>query len=146
MPSFNNVTVKPYSDKSFVVVDDGGKHENSLLALGGKKNGSLTDKDTGYRFEGYIFANKWLDKVKAWKASGVSLKYTKSEGSTDFTSSHTTSGDGGTRKILMELEKTKAEVKWLKDVVLQIAEHSGLEIEETTPPPRPPARARLLAD
>ncbi len=134
MPAFTDLTIKTYSAKSFVVIDQRGRHEDSLLSLGGKKNGCLTDKDTGDRFEGYIYPTSRLDKVKAWQSAGKSLQYTKPVDSQEnnYTSEYSSSNSGGqqSRQLLLTLEKTQAEVKWLRSVVLQIAEHSGLEIEE----------------
>jgi len=155
MPAFTDIAIKSYSDRSIVVIDKKGKHEDSLLALGGKKNGGLTDKDTGNRFEGYIFATKWLDKVKAWQSAGRELKYNKPEGGEpdNYTSEYSSSSAGGgqqSRQLLLELEKTQAEVKWLRSVVMQMAKIAGLEIEEEeeAPPAKapPPRRPRLLGD
>ncbi len=54
------VSIQDYSEKSFVVRGEGTRElRESLRALGGKWNNSLTDKNTGERFGGWIF---WSDK------------------------------------------------------------------------------------
>jgi hypothetical protein len=51
--------IEDYSTRSFVVHGDGTKKYKEILrTLGGKWNPSLTDKDSGKRFGGWIFSNK----------------------------------------------------------------------------------------
>ena len=49
------VRIIPYTDKSFVVVGDTKPHKDSIKNLGGKWNASLTNKETGEKFMGWIF-------------------------------------------------------------------------------------------
>lgn len=55
------VRIIPYTEKSFVVVGDTKPHKESIKNLGGKWNASLTNKETGERFMGWIF---FLNKGK----------------------------------------------------------------------------------
>ena len=55
------VRIIPYTEKSFVVVGDTKPHKDSIKNLGGKWNASLTNKETGEKFMGWIF---FLNKGK----------------------------------------------------------------------------------
>ena len=55
------IRIIPYTDKSFVVVGDTKPHKDSIKNLGGKWNASLTNKETGEKFMGWIF---FLNKGK----------------------------------------------------------------------------------
>ena len=131
MPSFSDITIKTYSDKSFVVIDTGRKHDESLSALGGKRNGGLTDRDSGDRFEGWIFSNKSLDKVKAWKNDGKNLKASARDVEySNTTSTYSSTSDNGSRQILVEVKKLREEMSMTKNLLLKIAEEIGVKFEE----------------
>jgi hypothetical protein len=151
MPSFSDVTIKTYSDKSFVVIDTGRKHDESLSALGGKKNGGLTDRDSGDRFEGWIFSNKSLDKVKAWKNDGKHLKVTArdveySNTTSAYSSTYSSTSDNGSRQILAEVKKLREEMSMMKNLLLKIAEVTGVEFEEDEVPVVKTNRPRMLVE
>lgn len=55
------IRIIPYTDKSFVVIGDTKPHKDSIKNLGGKWNASLTNKETGEKFMGWIF---FLNKGK----------------------------------------------------------------------------------
>ena len=60
------VRILKYSEKAFVVIGDTKKHSTTLNKMGGKWNISLTYKETGEKFMGWIFSNRQLDKVSMW--------------------------------------------------------------------------------
>ena len=65
-----SIFIEEYTPKSFVVRGDTRESKDSLKALGGKWNSSLTDKDTGDKFGAWLF---WSDKRKeidAWFKKG----------------------------------------------------------------------------
>ena len=65
-----SIFIEDYTPKSFVVRGDTKESKDSLKALGGKWNSSLTDKDSGDKFGAWLF---WSDKRKeidAWVKKG----------------------------------------------------------------------------
>ena len=65
-----SIFIEDYTTKSFVVRGDTRETKDSLKALGGKWNSSLTDKDTGDKFGAWLF---WSDKRKeldSWVKKG----------------------------------------------------------------------------
>jgi hypothetical protein len=56
-----SIFIEDYTPKSFVVRGDTRESKDSLKALGGKWNSSLTDKDSGDKFGAWLF---WSDKRK----------------------------------------------------------------------------------
>lgn len=130
MPPFSDIVIKSYSERAVVAIDNSGRHEDSLLALGGKKNGGLTDKETGERFEGYIFPKSRLAKIEEWRQAGKSLKYTGTRDEQPYSSSRTSTNDSGVRQLVLQVEKIRGDVAWLREVLLQVAAHAGLEIEK----------------
>jgi hypothetical protein len=56
-----SIFIEDYTPKSFVVRGDTRDSKDSLKALGGKWNSSLTDKDSGDKFGAWLF---WSDKRK----------------------------------------------------------------------------------
>ena len=60
------VRILKYSEKAFVVIGDTKKHSTTLNKMGGKWNISLTYKETGEKFMGWVFSNRQLDKVSMW--------------------------------------------------------------------------------
>lgn len=53
--SVTKLEVKDYTPKSFVLLGDTLSHKDQIEKLGGKWNNSLTDKETGVKFGGWIF-------------------------------------------------------------------------------------------
>ena len=60
------VRILKYSEKAFVVIGDTKKNSTTLNKMGGKWNISLTYKETGEKFMGWVFSNRQLDKVSMW--------------------------------------------------------------------------------
>ena len=60
------IRILKYSEKAFVVIGDTKKNSTTLNKMGGKWNISLTYKETGEKFMGWIFSNRQLDKVSMW--------------------------------------------------------------------------------
>lgn len=66
----NSVRIVSYTDKSVVVIGDTKKHKDSLKNLGGKWNASLTNKETGEKFMGWIFYLSKQREVQSWIDNG----------------------------------------------------------------------------
>lgn len=65
-----SILIEDYTSKSFVVRGETREIKDSLKALGGKWNSSLTDKETGDKFGAWLF---WSDKrkeVDSWVKKG----------------------------------------------------------------------------
>ena len=60
------VRILNYSEKAFVVIGDTKKHITTMNKMGGKWNISLTYKETGAKFMGWVFSNRQRDKVSMW--------------------------------------------------------------------------------
>lgn len=64
------VRIIQYTEKAFVVIGDTKKHSTKLKSMGGKWNVSLTYKETGEKFMGWIFSNTRKDKIRTWIETG----------------------------------------------------------------------------
>lgn len=64
------IRIISYTDKSFVVVGDTKKYKESLKNLGGKWNSSLTNKETGEKFMGWIFYSGKRKEIESWINNG----------------------------------------------------------------------------
>ena len=61
-----NIEIKPYSDKSFLIIgEDTKKHKEKLKELGGKWNSTL---------KGWIYSNKNEQKVREWMSECVAVE------------------------------------------------------------------------
>ena len=68
----SDIFLEEYTSKSFVIRGDTREYKDSLKAMGGKWNSSLTDKRNGEKFAAWLF---WSDKRKEindWIANGCS--------------------------------------------------------------------------
>ena len=68
--STNSVRIISYTDKSIVVIGDTKKYKDSLKNLGGKWNASLTNRETGEKFMGWIFYLSKQREVQSWIDNG----------------------------------------------------------------------------
>ena len=68
--SNSSIRIVSYTDKSFVVVGDTKTYKDSLKNLGGKWNGSLTNKETGEKFMGWIFYASKKNEIQSWIDTG----------------------------------------------------------------------------
>jgi hypothetical protein len=66
----NVVYIEEYSPKSFVVRGETKQHKDSLLALGGKWNSSLTDKQSGDKFGAWLFWGEKRKEISDWIEKG----------------------------------------------------------------------------
>ena len=66
----SSIQIVSYTDKSFVVIGDTKTHKDSLKNLGGKWNGSLTNKETGEKFMGWIFYSSKKREIQSWIDTG----------------------------------------------------------------------------
>lgn len=64
------IRIIQYSEKAFVVIGDTKKYNTKLKSMGGKWNPSLTYKETGEKFMGWIFPNTKKDKISTWIETG----------------------------------------------------------------------------
>ena len=74
----SDIFLQEYTSKSFVVRGDTREYKDSLKAMGGKWNSSLTDKQNGEKFAAWLF---WSDKrkeINEWIANGCSKVETDS--------------------------------------------------------------------
>ena len=71
--SDEDIIIQNYTDKSFVVRGDTKKYREYLKNLGGKWNSSLTDKETGEKFAGWIYPSIKKNDVKNWYDNRESL-------------------------------------------------------------------------
>ena len=66
----SSLQIVSYTDKSFVVIGDTKSYKDSLKNLGGKWNGSLTNKETGEKFMGWIFYASKKKEIQSWIDTG----------------------------------------------------------------------------
>jgi len=71
----SSIQIVSYTDKSFVVIGDTKTHKDSLKNLGGKWNGSLTNKETGEKFMGWIFYASKKKEIQSWIDTGCKPIY-----------------------------------------------------------------------
>lgn len=64
------IYIEEYSPKSFVVRGGTKPHKDSLLALGGKWNSSLTDKQSGDKFGAWLFWGEKRKEISDWIEKG----------------------------------------------------------------------------
>jgi len=65
-----DIFVQEYSPKSFVVRGETKEYKDSLKAMGGKWNNSLTDKDSNDKFGAWLFWNDKRKEINDWFANG----------------------------------------------------------------------------
>ena len=64
------IYIEEYSPKSFVVRGGVKPYKDSLLALGGKWNNSLTDKQSGDKFGAWLFWGEKRKEISDWIEKG----------------------------------------------------------------------------
>jgi hypothetical protein len=72
---FADIKIVDYTGKSFVVTGETKQYRESMRSLGGKWNGSLTDKKTGEKFGGWIFPATKKKDVSSWQQKGKHLTF-----------------------------------------------------------------------
>jgi hypothetical protein len=65
-----SIYIEDYSAKSFVVRGETRSYMESLKAMGGKWNSSLTDKETGERFGAWLFWSAKRKEIDEWFRNG----------------------------------------------------------------------------
>ena len=129
--STNSVRIISYTDKSIVVIGDTKKYKDSLKNLGGKWNASLTNRETGEKFMGWIFYLSKQREVQSWIDNG----------SPDVVESKTESKQGESQPKMSILAKPKVlpspssddRIRQLeKSIEMLIAKVASLEIEVST--------------
>lgn len=80
----NAVFIEDYTTKSFVVRGNTKEHKDSLMAMGGKWNNGLSDKETGDKFGAWLF---WSDKrkeIQTWIEKGCKVTTSTTVSSNNF--------------------------------------------------------------
>ena len=80
----NAVFIEDYTTKSFVVRGNTKEYKDSLMAMGGKWNNGLSDKETGDKFGAWLF---WSDKrkeIQTWIEKGCKVTTSTSVPSNNF--------------------------------------------------------------
>jgi hypothetical protein len=143
------IYIEEYSPKSFVVRGETKQHKDSLLALGGKWNYSLTDKQSGDKFGAWLFwgekrkeITEWIEKgcktvERAQQTGGFEKSQSSSETNRDNTSRLEAKIDALTKMVeslcrYHKLDGAKSSVVFDSDV----------ESDEDVPPVKP---KRLLS-
>lgn len=62
----SKLSIQSYTDKSIVVIGDTKNYKDSLKSLGGKWNASLTNRETGEKFMGWIFYSSKRNELQNW--------------------------------------------------------------------------------
>lgn len=127
MSEFKDIEIYDYSTKSFVVRGETKQYRDSMVALGGKWNSRLTDKDTGDRFGGWIFpAAKRID-VETWKSKGVHLEAPESKryspsSKSEPTSSYSRSGSDNRELVqkMAKMEQRMAKMEKMMEKMLSL--------------------------
>ena len=65
--------IQEYSPKSFVVRGETREYKDSLKALGGKWNSSLTDKQSGDKFGAWLFWGEKRKEINEWIEKGCKV-------------------------------------------------------------------------
>jgi hypothetical protein len=118
-----SIFIEEYTPKSFVVRGDTRESKDSLKALGGKWNSSLTDKDTGDKFGAWLF---WSDKRKeidAWFKKGCPKIDANVSNSTHVSTNSLTSNN--VEKSSLSLE---AKIDALTKMVEQLCRHHQINL------------------
>jgi hypothetical protein len=66
----SSITIISYTEKSIAVIGDTKTYKDSLKNLGGKWNASLTNKETGEKFMGWIFYSSKKKDIQSWIDGG----------------------------------------------------------------------------
>lgn len=150
--SFDDIKIVSYSEKCFVVCGETRTYRESLRVLGGKWNSSLTNKETGEKFGGWIFPATKLSQVKQWKMSGEHLHFTDmpltaaSSASTSScaraSSSPTNDGDEvptitNVFQKMVQIENRLSKIEYsIGKILAQLSDQNGSSVSiKTTPPP-----------
>lgn len=116
----SSVHIVSYTDKSVVVIGDTKSHKDSLKSLGGKWNASLTNRETGEKFMGWIFYINKQKEVQSWIDKGCPpIEGGESESKQDFARPQAM-GIVDTENRIRKLEKT---------VEMLLSKVSTLELE-----------------
>ena len=62
----SSIQIQDYTAKSFVIRGDTRDYKEDIKSIGGKWNSSLTDKETGEKFGGWIFPGGKRREVEKW--------------------------------------------------------------------------------
>ena len=115
-----SIFIEDYTPKSFVVRGDTRDSKDSLKALGGKWNSSLTDKDTGDKFGAWLF---WSDKRKeldSWIKKGCP-KIDSHVGTSTHVSTNFVPSNNGEKSL-------EAKIDALTKMVEQLCRHHQINV------------------
>lgn len=145
------IYIEDYSPKSFVVRGGTKEYKDALLALGGKWNSSLTDKQSGDKFGAWLFWGEKRKEITDWLEKGCKnverSSFEKSQASSSNFSSNRESHleakiDALTKMVESLCRYHKIEVSEKRSVKPPVLLDSDVESDEDVPPVKP---KRLLA-
>lgn len=134
------VYMEDYSAKSFVVRGGTRPHKESLKALGGKWNASLTDKETSKKFGAWLFWSNHKTRVTKWMDEGMK---TVMKGSVPIAQAKKMTLEDCEHDILKEVRSLRKEVADLKEILGQVL-GGGEEFFEASQGASDPPHKRLL--
>lgn len=121
-----SIYIEDYSEKSFVVRGETSNIKDDLLALGGKWNNRLNEKNNGSKFAAWVF---WADKrkeIEKWLLNGCqkvgNRRFVENKSSSNSYSNHSAS-DSTT------INRLEAKVDRLSKLLEAICDMHGIEIE-----------------
>ena len=146
----STIYIEEYSPKSFVVRGGTTQYKDSLAALGGKWNSSLTDKQSGDKFGAWLFWGEKRKEITEWiekgcktvergpQTGGIEKSYSTENFSSnrDNTSRLEAKIDALTKMVesLCRYHKIEGEKRPVKATILM---DSDVESDEDVPPVKP---------
>jgi len=144
------IYIQEYSPKSFVVRGGTNPHKDSLLALGGKWNSSLTDKQSGDKFGAWLFwgekrkdISNWIEKgCKSVERTPQTNVFEKSSSETFSSNRENTSRLEAKIDALTKMVESLCRYHNIEGAKSSILFDSDVESDEDVPPVKP---KRLLS-
>jgi hypothetical protein len=107
----SGICIQEYTQKSFIVRGDTRSYKESLKAMGGKWNTSLTDKDSGDKFGAWLFWNDKRKEIDTWIRNGC-----------PEISNHQDTGSGYTsgssnQELLMKMKSMESKIDYLVKMI-----------------------------
>jgi hypothetical protein len=136
------IYIEEYSPKSFVVRGSTKDYKDSLLALGGKWNSSLTDKKSGDKFGAWLFWGDKQKEISEWIEKGCkvvtkSSQPEKTQGTPNSNSVLEAKIDALTKMVESLCRYHKIEYSDKKRVKPPLLLDSDVESDEDVPPVKP---------
>ena len=123
------IYIEEYSPKSFVVRGGTKQHKDSLLALGGKWNSSLTDKQSGDKFGAWLFWGEKRKEITEWIEKGCKTVERIQQTSGFEKSQSSSSSENSSRDNTSRLE---AKIDALTKMVESLCRYHKIDGEKNT--------------